>query len=98
MRYGFDHHYEAQLHAAAVTNRRVRVALGVVHHLLLEAGGMQLHLLPERYYPIQNFDVFYFYKTVERLFTEWTEEVRNYPEVPGNRERLLQLQEATALI
>jgi hypothetical protein len=40
----------------------------------------------------------YFYKTVERLFTEWTEEVTNYPEVPDNRERLLRLQEAKALI
>jgi hypothetical protein len=98
MGYGFEHHYEAQIHAAAVSDPRARVALGIVHHLLLEAAGMNLHSLPERYSPIQTLDVLYFYKTVERLFAEWTEEIRNDSQVPSNREHLLQLQEVTALI
>ena len=98
MSHGFEHHAEAQHYAIGVTNPRARVALGIVHHLILEAGGMHLHLLPERYSPIQTVDVLLFYKAVERLFTEWNGEARNYPEIPGNRERLYQFQQATALI
>jgi hypothetical protein len=95
---GFILHREAQTYADTVTNKRARVGLGLVHLLILEAGRVQRHVLPEPYFPIQTFDVLYFYKTVERLFTEWSEGVRIDREVPGNRERLLQLPEATALI
>jgi hypothetical protein len=98
MTHGFEHHYEAQIHAAAVADPKVRVALGIVHHEILEAAGLQLDLLPERYSLNQTLDVLYFYNTVERLFAEWTSEIRTYSEVPGNRERLLHLQEASALI
>lgn len=98
MSHGFDRHLEAQRHASALTDTRARVALYFVHSMIMEAGRTRRHLLPEPYFPIQTFDVLYFYKTVERLFTEWTEEVQTYPEVPGNRERLLQFQEAQALI
>src|SRR5688572_26584952 len=98
MIHGFVRHSEAQLHADAVTHSGARVALGLVHQLILEAAGMHLHLLPERYVSIQTVDVLSIYKTVERLFREWTEEVRTYPELPSNRDRLLQLPEATALI
>lgn len=98
MSHGFEHHTEAQIYAASVTNPKVRVALGIVHHMILEVAGMPLHILSERCLPIQTVDVLYFYKTVERLFTEWTEEVRTYPEVLKNQERLLQLSKATTLI
>jgi hypothetical protein len=57
-----------------------------------------LRFLPERYRPIQTLDVPFFYKAVERLFAEWTDEERGLLEAPGNQERLLQLQEAEALI
>ena len=94
----FDHHYEALRYADTLADSRARVALGIIHHAILETGGTQLQLLPERYAPIRTLDVLFFYKTVARLFTEWTEEVKSYPEVPGNQERLLQLPEAKALI
>jgi hypothetical protein len=74
------------------------VALGILHHAILETGGTQLHVLPERYSPIRTLDVLYFYKTVERLFTGWTAEVRLYPEIASNQGRLVQLPEAKALI
>jgi hypothetical protein len=94
----FDRYREAQTYALAVTSIPARTALNAVHHLLLEGAGLPLHFLPERYRPLKTLDVPYFYKTVERLFTEWMEEIKNYPEAPGNRERLLQLEEARALI
>jgi hypothetical protein len=94
----FDRYREAQTAVLAVANIPARTALNAVHHLLLEGAGLPLHFLPERYRPIKTLDVPYFYKTVERLFAEWTEQIKDYPEVPGNRERLLQLQQATALI
>ena len=98
MSHGFEHHHEAQIYAAAVTDPKARVALGIVHHMILEVAGMYLYILPERCLPVHTVDVLSFYKTVERLFAEWTEEIRTYSEVPGNCEHLLQLQEATALI
>jgi hypothetical protein len=98
MSYGFNRHSEAQLYATALTNARSRVALYFVHYLIMEANGTHLSLLPERCFPSQALDVLYFYKTVERLFTEWTEERKEYSEAKGNRERLLRLKEARALI
>lgn len=94
----FARYREAKTSALAVANVPARTALNAVHHLLLEGTGLPLHFLPERYRPIKTLDVPYFYKTVERLFIEWTEEIKDYSEAPGNRERLLQRQEATALI
>lgn len=94
----FVHYREAQVYASSVANIPARTALNALHHLLLEVGGLPLHFLPERYRPVKTLDVLFFFKAVERLFTEWTGEVRHYPEVPGNRERLLRLEEATALI
>jgi hypothetical protein len=94
----FVHYREAQMYAVAVANIQARTALNAMHHLLLEVGGLPLHFLPERYRPVKTLDVLFFFKAVERLFTEWTGKVRHYPEVPGNRERLLHLEEATALI
>ena len=93
-----DRYRDAQTYALAVTNIPARTALNAVHHLLLEGAGLPLHFLPEQYRPIKPLDVPYFYRTVERLFTEWTEEIKDYSEAPGNREFLLQLPEATALI
>lgn len=69
-----------------------------IHNLILETAGTHSRFLPERYLPIQTLDVLFFYKAVERLFAEWTDEAKNLPEAPGNRERLLRLQEAEALI
>jgi len=66
--------------------------------MILEAAGMQLQLLPERYSPTRALDVLYFYATVERLFAEWGEERRTHPEAPDNHERLLHFPEATALV
>lgn len=43
-------------------------------------------------------DVLFCYKAVARLFEEWRDEIKDLPEAPGNREGLLQLQEAKALI
>jgi hypothetical protein len=40
----------------------------------------------------------FFYQAVARLFTEWSNEVRPLPEAPENRDRLLNLSEAKALI
>lgn len=93
-----DHYRDAQTYALAVTSIPARTALNAVHHLLLEGAGLPLHFLPEQYRPIRPIDVPYFYKTVERLFTEWSEEVKDYPEAPGNPECLLRLPEAAALI
>jgi hypothetical protein len=86
------------MYAVAVADIPARTALNALHHLFLEVGGLPLHFLPERYRPVKPLDVLFFFKAVERLFTEWTGEVRHYPEAPGNRERLLHLEEATALI
>src|SRR5207248_8189583 len=95
---GFVRHSEAQLHAGAVADSRARVALALVHQMILEAAGTQLHLPPERYSPARALDVLYFYRTVERLFSEWAEELRTLPEAPGNQERLIHLSEAAALV
>jgi hypothetical protein len=93
----FARHREAQVYAATVPGV-ARAALRAIHNFILEAGGLRLHFLPERYLPIQPLDVLYFYQAVARLFTEWTDEVRNIPEAPGNQDRLLKLDEALALI
>jgi hypothetical protein len=98
MRHVFDRHREAQMHAATVTNIPARAALRAIHNFLLEAGGLPLHFLPERYRPVRTLDVLFFYQAVERLFTEWTDAIRKTPEAPGNRDQLLRLQEAMALI
>ena len=95
---GFEHHLEARNHADALTSLPAREALCVIHRLILETVGLQLHFLPERYLPVQTLDVLFFYKAVERLIAEWTDVIRVLPEAPGNRARLLQLQEAEALI
>jgi hypothetical protein len=94
----FEHHLEAQRYADTVTSIPARAALRGIHTLILETGGLQLRFLPERYHPIQPLDVLVYYKVVERLFAAWTDEMRRLPEAPGNRDRLLQLQEAEALI
>ncbi|MGE0529096.1 MAG: hypothetical protein AB7P49_18715 [Bdellovibrionales bacterium] len=94
----FERYREAQTYALTVTNISARTALHVVHHLFLEGAGLPLHFLPEQYRPTKTLDVLYFYKTIERLFTEWTGEIKKYPENPDNRERMLQLQEAKELI
>jgi hypothetical protein len=94
----FEHHLEAQRFADSLTELPARAALRAIHHLLLEASGLTLQFLPERYHPIQPLDLRFFYQTVERLFEEWTEQIRRRPEAAGNRERLLQLSEAEALL
>src|SRR4051812_17271553 len=99
MHHVFENYFEAQRFANAVSNVAARAALRGVHTLILEAGGAPpLHFLPERYSPIQLLDILIFYKVVERLFAGWTDEFRAFPEVPGNRDRISQLQEAKALI
>lgn len=98
MNHAFEHHLEAQRYAATVNNNSARAALRGIHELILECAGMSLHFLPGRYQPIQTLDVLFFYKAVERLFAEWTDEIRILPEAAGNRERLLQLREARGLI
>jgi hypothetical protein len=98
MNHPFDHHLEAQRYADTVTSIPARGALLAIHNLILETGGMHLRFLPERYRPIQTLDVLFFYKAIGRLFAEWTDEPRSLPEAAGNRERLLQVQEAEALI
>jgi hypothetical protein len=95
---GFEHHLEAQRHADAVTSLRARAALRLLHRLILETVELQLHFLPERCLPVHTLDVLFLYRAVERLFAEWTDEIRRLPEAPGNRERLLQRPEAEALI
>src|SRR5262249_6859339 len=94
----FEHYREAQTSALAVDNVPARTALNAVHHLLLEVGGLPLRYLPERHLPIRPLDVPYFFSTVKRLFEEWSEEVKNYPDCPSNQGRLLQLPEARKLI
>jgi hypothetical protein len=94
----FEHHLEAQRYADTVTNPAARAALRGIHHLILEARGSPLRFQPERYRPSRTLDLPFFYQAVERLFADWTDEVRRLPEVPGNREQLLQLQQAEALI
>jgi hypothetical protein len=98
MNHVFEHHLEAQRYADTVTSIPARAALRGIHNLILESSGSPLRFLPERYRPVKTLDVLFFYRAVERLFTEWTDEVRELPEAPGNRDRLLQLQEAEALI
>jgi hypothetical protein len=98
MAHAFERHLEAQRYADTVTSLPGRAALRVIHTFILETAGSELRFLPERYRPVQTLDVLFFYQAVERLFAEWTDEIRRLPEVPGNRERLLQLQEAEALI
>jgi hypothetical protein len=98
MSHGFEHHHEAQRYAEALTSLPARAALRVIHTLILETGSLQLRFLPERYQSVQTVDALYLYQAVGRLFAEWTDEIRPLPEAPGNRERLLQLQAAEALI
>jgi hypothetical protein len=98
MNQGFQHHREAQRYAEALTHLRARAALRYLHRLILESGSLQLYFLPERYEPAHVVDALLLYRAVARLFAEWTDEIRSLPEVPGNRERLLQLREAEALI
>jgi hypothetical protein len=95
---GFERHLEARRYADSVTSIPARGALHTIHTLILEAAGTHLRFLPERYLPVHTLDVLFFYKAVERLFAEWTDEVRLLPEAPGTRARLLQPQEAEALI
>jgi hypothetical protein len=98
MSHGFQHHHEAQRYAEALTNLQARAGLRYLHRLILETGSLRLYFLPERYEPAHTIDVLLLYRAVERLFAEWTEDIRSLPEVTGNRERLLQLREAEALI
>ncbi|HTU90804.1 MAG TPA: hypothetical protein VMF69_12065 [Gemmataceae bacterium] len=95
---GFERHLEAQRHAEAITSLPARAALRYLHRLILETVGLQLYFLPERYQSIHTVDSLFLYQAVERLFAEWTDEIRCLPEAPGNRERLLRLQEAEDLI
>lgn len=94
----FEHHLEAQRFADGVANDAARAALRGVHNLILETAGGQLRFLPERYRPVQTLDVLFFYCIVETLFREWTHEVKHLPEIPDNRDRLLQLPEAMTLV
>lgn len=94
----FEHHLEAQRFADGVANDAARAALRGVHNLILETAGGQLRFLPERYRPVHTFDVHFFYRIVEKLFREWTDKVKLLPEIPDNRDRLLQLPEAMTLV
>jgi hypothetical protein len=98
MNYAFEHHLEAQRYADITPSLTARAALRGIHTLILECAGGNLHFLPDRFQPIQTLDVLFFYKVVARLFAEWTEEIRDLPEASGNRECVLQLQEAKDLI
>lgn len=98
MSHGFEHHHEAQRYAEAITNLPARAALRFLHRLILETGGSELYFLPERYQAVHTVDVLFLYQAVGHLFAEWTDERRRLPETPGNRERLLHLQEAKELI
>jgi hypothetical protein len=98
MSHGFQHHHEAQRYAEALTNLQARAALRYLHRLILESVSLQLYFLPERYKPAHTVDALLLYQVVGRLFSEWSDEIRSLPEVPGNRDRLLQLREAEGLI
>jgi hypothetical protein len=94
----FQRHLEAQRFAEAIDSLPARTALGFLNRLILESVSLELYFLPERYQSLQTIDALYLYQAVGRLFAEWTDEIRRLPEAPGSRERLLQLQEAEALI